>query len=138
MTKQEIEAKLKKAFDTYFDEPPSVVGLVPESAIEGKLYEIYVLSVVIEKLASVEGFSLTFVGGDIAKLKTGGGPINPSYPHFELRREGMHVADMWTDIEFLGISYLVTKPSVPTPGHYHELDIVIVEAGQIGWPSCEK
>ncbi len=44
------------------------------------------------------------------------------------------VAELWTDVEFLTLSYSRLGSLSPTKGSYHELDIVIVEAGSNGRP----
>ena len=102
----------------------------------GKLYEAHVLSRVVERLVVDERYSLTLVGGTNMQLKSSPGPINRNYPRIELRRAGKCCAELWTDIEFLSLSYGRRGGSVPTKGDYHELDIVVVEAGTNGRPPC--
>ncbi len=73
------------------------------------------------------------------KLKSSPGPINLAYPHIELNRNGSHVADLWTDVEFLSLSYCTNaSSSPPTKGHYHELDLVVVRLGASGRPRCDE
>ena len=136
MTKKQIIQKLKDAFAKHLKVSPAfAAGLVPPSITDGKLYEAYVLSRVVEKLNNIENMTLTLVGGTKMKLKSSPGPINPAYPHIRLERNGGYVADLWTDVEFLALSYCSQgTSSPPTKGHYHELDLVVVEAGATGRP----
>jgi hypothetical protein len=135
MNKAKIRKELESAFKKHLSIPPKTVsGLVPGSVTDGKLYEAYVLSKTVAKLANDEAFSLVLVGGSKLKLKSAPGPINRSYPHIELHRFGNCVAELWTDVEFLTLSHSQLAPSFPTKGSYHELDIVIVDAGSHGRP----
>jgi hypothetical protein len=67
-------------------------------------------------------------------LKSAPGPINRSYPRIELRRSGVCVAELWTDVEFLSLSHASRRSGTLTKGDYHELDLIIVEPGQQGRP----
>jgi hypothetical protein len=135
MTRDEIYRQLEQAFRRYCGVPSSVTqGLVPQSISAGKLYEAHVLSLVVEKLVTREGYSLALVGGTKVKLKSAPGPINRSYPRIELRRNGVCVAELWTDVEFLSLSHWSRQSATTTKGDYHELDLIIVEPGQKGRP----
>jgi hypothetical protein len=60
----------------------------------------------------------------------------PAYPHFDLFRSAARVAELWTDIEFLTMSYDTAGAfTPPTSGNYHELDIVVIDPGPTGRPS---
>lgn len=135
MNKADVRKQLELAFKKHLGIPrKTVTKLVPDSITEGKLYEAYVLSKIVAKLVDDEGFSLVLVGGPKLKLKSSPGPINRSYPHIELYRYGNCVAELWTDVEFLTLSYSrLASPSL-TKGSYHELDIVVVDAGSQGRP----
>jgi len=111
-------------------------SLVPSSLTSGKLYEAHVLSLVLKRLNQDENFRIVLMNSTFVPLKSAPGPINPSYPHFDLFQRGSKVAELWTDIEFLSLSYDRSGGSAkPTPGDYHELDIVIVEPGSTGRPT---
>ena len=140
MTKTQIILKMKKAFAKHLKVSPALAaGLVPASITDGKLYEAHVLSKVLEKLDVTEKMALTLVGGTNIKLKSSHGPINFAYPHVELNRNGTHVADLWTDVEFLSLSYCSNAgSSPPTKGHYHELDLIVVQSGASGRPKCDE
>lgn len=110
-------------------------ALVPSSLTSGKLYEAHVLSLVLERLHDDEGLSVLLVNSRLIPLKSAPGPINRKYPHFELRRNGTLIAELWTDIEFLTLSYAQAGGALPpTPGDYHELDLVVVTPGLAGRP----
>ena len=149
MTRDQIQRRLEDAFRRFLGASAVTSnGLVPATVSEGKLYEAYVLSLIVEHLTIDEGYSLTLVGGTRVQLKTSGGPINRDYPRIELQLGGANVAELWTDIEFLSLSYctrwkqnrtprsLFVRPRV-TKGDFHELDIVVVEAGTQGRPQYD-
>ncbi len=135
MTPEQIRQQLRNVFSTYLGVSSTVAtGLVPEAASAGKLYEAHVLSRVVEHLTNDEGYALTLAGGTKIQLKSSPGPINRNYPRIELRRSGIFVAELWTDIEFLALSYRIRGEPTITKGDYHELDIVVVVAGVSGRP----
>lgn len=102
MTRDEIYRQLERAFRQYCGVQPSVTrSLVPETLLAGKLYEAHVLSLVVQKLKTCEGYTLILAGGSELQLKSAPGPINRSYPRIELRRSDKCVAELWTDVEFL-------------------------------------
>lgn len=139
MTRTEIQQELSSIFGVYLGASATVTqGLVPESVSQGKLYEAYVLAQVVQHLAMDEGFSLVLVGGTKIRLKSSPGPINRNYPRIELRRSGSLVAELWTDVEFLALSYVLRGSGPVTKGDYHELDILIVDAGVSGRPTTDK
>jgi hypothetical protein len=147
VTRDHIKRQLWDVFERYLGVSSAVAqGLVPQAVTAGKLYEAHVLSRVVERLVLDEGYSLSLIGGTKIQLKSSPGPINRSFPRIELRRGGGCVAELWTDIEFLSLSYWTRRrtgarqgpsrflrPPV-TKGDYHELDIVIVTAGLTGRP----
>jgi len=110
-------------------------SLVPTALTSGKLYEAHVLSKVLEHLHIDENYRIILVNSNLIPLKSGGGPINPKYPHFDLMLRGKKVAELWTDITFLTLSYSHAARSATQMGDYHELDIVIVDPGITGRPT---
>jgi len=135
MTRDQIQRQLQDVFRRHLGVPPATTqGLVPQTLLAGKLYEAYVLSRVVEQLAVREGYSLTLIGGSKLQLKTSHGPINRKYPRIELQRLGNCVAELWTDIEFLSLSYCTGGAPAITKGDFHELDIIIVVPGVTGRP----
>lgn len=139
MTRDEIQNVLRNIFRRHLGASALVTqGLVPSNLPGGKLYEAFVLSKIVQRLAIEEGFSLVLVGGTSIRLKTSRGPINPSYPRIQLRRENRLFAELWTDVEFLSMSYCVNGARALTSGDYHELDILIVDAGSSGRPRFDQ
>lgn len=112
--------------------------LVPPSITLGKLYEAYVLALVCERLNSEEGLDLTLVGSKKAALKSSPGPINNAFPHIRVERTGIHVANIWTDIEFTALSASQAGNIKLTPGEYHEIDVAVVSADADSRPLPEQ
>jgi len=112
----------------------SAFSLVPSSLTSGKLYEAHVLSKVLEHLHNEESFKIVLINSNLIQLKSAPGPINSRYPHFDLIRHGSKVAELWTDIEFLTLSYSQAGRFTKEKGDYHELDVVIVDPGISGRP----
>lgn len=139
MTRAEIQMQLQAAFAQYLGASATVTQqLIPQSVSNGKLYEAYILSQVLEKLSVQEGFSLLLVGGTKIQLKSSPGPINRNYPRVELRAGGNCAAELWTDVEFISMSYCRRANAALTNGDYHELDILIVDAGVAGRPRFDQ
>jgi hypothetical protein len=99
MTTQQIKRRIERAIKRYAQAANNrSYSLVPLTVQAGKLYEAHVLS-------QDEGMSIFLVNSSYIPLKTGHGPINRRYPHFDLYRNGAKVAELWTDIEFISLSY---------------------------------
>lgn len=131
--KRRIEAAIRRYARA---SSPEAYSLVPNSLTSGKLYEAHVLSLVLERLYRDENLRIMLMNSAFIPLKSAPGPINPGYPHFDLLRGRAKVAELWTDSEFLTLSYESGGGfAAPTPGHYHELDIVVVDPGTTGRPS---
>jgi hypothetical protein len=130
--KRRIEAAIRRYAQA---SSPRAYSLVPNSLTSGKLYEAQVLSVVLKRLHEDEDFRIVLMNSTFIPLKSAPGPINPRYPHFDLFQHGTKVAELWTDIEFLALSYDRSGGSAPpSPGDYHELDIVVIDPGLSGRP----
>jgi hypothetical protein len=94
---------------------------------------------VIEQLATQENLQITLINSRYIPLKSSPGPINRSYPYFQLRRNSSLLAELWTDVEFTSLSYDQFQASRPLQrGDYHELDIVVTEPAVTGRPSHSK
>ncbi|MEZ4503634.1 MAG: hypothetical protein R3C39_13495 [Dehalococcoidia bacterium] len=114
-------------------------GLLPANIKAGKLYEAWVLSVVLGKLVAEEGYRAVLRGSTKPTLHLGHGPINRQYPYFEMLRRNRPALEVWTDIEFLTLSYAQqTVRRSPQPGDFHELDIVVVATGTRGRPRHDE
>jgi len=94
-----------------------------------------VLSRILEHLHHDENYRIILVNSSLIPLKSAPGPINPRYPHFDLMWRGNKVAELWTDVEFLALSYSRAGRSTTQRGDFHELDIVIVDPGISGRPT---
>lgn len=139
MTKNELKEKITEIFEELFPTATEEeTDLVPKSLTDGKLYEAYIVSVVAEGLATVEGFDLVLVNGNHLQLKSSPGPINRVYPRIELRQRGSVRAELWTDVEYLTLSYASSSRSTPNKGDYHELDVLVVDAGVSGRPRHDQ
>lgn len=136
MNKAAVKKRIERAIRRYATASSSrAFGLVPQSLTSGKLYEAHVLSIVIEKLAIEESFQITLLNSNFIPLKSAPGPINRSYPYFQLSRRGRVNAELWTDVEFISLSYDQRGASRPIQrGDYHELDIVVTDIGVSGRP----
>jgi len=137
MNARNFKKRIEKAIRRYSTATTSrAYSLVPHSLTAGKLYEAHVLSLVLERLSRDEHFRIVLVNSNFVFLKSAPGPINPGYPHFDLFRGSSKIAEIWTDIEFLTLSFAQTSTHrSPTLGDYHELDIVVVDPGLAGRPS---
>jgi hypothetical protein len=113
-----------------------VRSVLPVTVAAGKTYEAWVLCDVLERLHASERFDVRLVNGSKVVLKTGGGPINDDYAHFVLSNATGEVLEVWTDVDFLGLSAAARDVSEATarPCDYHELDIIVVERGVRGRP----
>lgn len=140
MNRREAKKRIEAAISKYTKATSkSAYKLVPKSLTNGKLYEAHVLSKVIERLHTDEGFTVLLVNSRHVTLKSSPGPINRHFPRFELYRGGTLVAELWTDVEFLSMSYSMARNSgVPDRGQYHELDIVLTDPNLSDRPAHDK
>jgi hypothetical protein len=130
MTAEEIKNRITEIFEELFptaSEPE--LDLVPRSLMDGKIYEAYILAVVARELSYQEGMELRLVNGNLIQLKSSHGPINRSYPCIEVYRDGSKIGEIWTDIEYLTLSYSCSYRPSPNKGDFHELDILMVTPG---------
>lgn len=141
MVTDEYKSAVKK-IDSIFEKyaaaksPVSTASILPASVTKGKVYEAWVLAVLLQKLENEEGFDITREEGTELRLKAAPGPINPAYAHFKLNHPITGVSlIVWTDVEFLTLSYDTAGiPTAPIDGDYHELDIVIVRDDVVDRP----
>jgi hypothetical protein len=109
--------------------------LLPVASSAGKLYEAYILGIVARELVVQEGLKAVLRNAPRLVLKTAPGPINRQYPWVDLLRNGTVVGELWTDVDFVTLSYeRAALASPPQQCHYHELDIVVVPPGTQGRP----
>lgn len=135
----QAKARIDTILSTYQAVSATSTGLLTDKLTSGKVYEAWVLSIVLDKLRTDEGFNITLVGGNKVHLKSSPGPINRSYPHFRLQRVGSPHLEAWTDVQFITFSYSHRKArAAPGPGDHHELDIIVVPVGVTGRPGHDK
>lgn len=139
MNAQQMKQKITNALSkSATAASPSEHDVVPPSLTAGKLYEAYVLSLVAQNLVTKEGLRLKLVNSNHVYLKSSAGPINRRYPRIDVARSGKKVAEIWTDVEFTSLSYSRGAYSSLQRGHFHELDLVMVEANTSGRPSHQR
>ncbi len=109
--------------------------LLLQALTDGKLYELYVLSVVVDELVQ-RGFGLNFVGTSL-KFKGAPGMIKTSDPHFEVTAPGISGVTfrVFVDIEFdtLGRNTIGASDD----SGRHEIDIVVTSA-ITGYPDHDE
>jgi hypothetical protein len=111
----------------------SLVGMVAS-----KLYEAKVLAELLNQLAA-SGYRFRVINGAVC-LKAAPGPINTSYSYIEVLRNKVHVANIWTDVEFVGLSSFILA-GLPRPsarGEYHELDILVCDTDAVTRPRSDQ
>jgi hypothetical protein len=139
MTKQQIKSAITRSFTRYLSAPKTRrFNPIPKSLTSGKLYEAYILGVIARELATKEGLRLQLAMGTKIRLRSSPGPRKPGFPYIDVFEQSTNnkIAEIWTDIEFLTLSYDGRgRPTPPERGDYHELDIVMLEPHQMGYPS---
>jgi hypothetical protein len=115
-------------------QPATSFDILPRSLTSGKLYEAYVLALVSRELVNSEGYQLRLVNSEFLPLQSTPLPIDRRRPRVELHTAAGCVAEMWTDVEFLSLSYSSRRSGPPERGEYHELDIAVVDLGLNGRP----
>ena len=113
-------------------------ALLPSALTAGKIYEAFVLADACKNLNLFEKCKLKLMNGKKLVLKTSHGPINKNYPWIEVSKDGEIIGEIFTDIEFLSLSYASAPIGPPTLGDYHELDIALVERGATGRPRPDQ
>ncbi|WP_137114056.1 hypothetical protein [Mesorhizobium sp. GR13] len=132
MNRAQAEAEIKNIFSGYRAAQPGDAALL-QCLSDGKLYELFVLSHVVEDLAN-RGFTLRFIGTSL-KFKGSPGMIKPSDPHFEVGAPSMSgnpALWLYVDIEFDTLGHHLG--SVTDNSRRHEIDIVVITSGS-SYPS---
>lgn len=104
----------------------------------GKLYEAWTLATVLQNLRLQESATITAKSGNAMRLRASHGPLDPQFTHFVCTTAAARFT-IWTDIEVRTLSSLHRGASatVPVAGDKHELDIVAIATGKIGYPAPE-
>lgn len=115
--------------------PTRTATLLPTKSLQGKLYEADVLATICENLVRQEGFLITLSGGMNLTLKQKGGPIDRTYPYFQVWNGSTLFSELFTDVYFDTLSYHIKgSPIRKTNGDYHELDIALLQPHLSGNP----
>lgn len=116
---------------------PTPASLLSSTLTAGKVYEAWVLGIILEGLRVNEGYEVELIASSKVVLKSAPGPINRNYAHFSLTKPGKASLEVWTDVEFVTLSHKMQMAGGTGPissCHYHELDIIAVPAGTKGRP----
>lgn len=136
MDPKDIKDKITEAFKKHMTSPDDRSFDIVPNLTKGKLYEAHVLSLIARDLSLKEGLQLELINSNYIALRSSHGPIDRQYPHIAVSRGGSVVAEIWTDIEFLTLSYSMSAQVTPVSrGYYHELDILVVNPGITGRPT---
>jgi hypothetical protein len=122
MNRANADTEIQRIFSAYRTLTTADKNLL-RTLNDGKLYELYVLSRVVEELDG-RGFTLTFSGTTL-KFKWSPGRIRPGDPHFVVYAPTGATRRLYVDIEFetLGSG----KVPVCDKSLRHEIDIVVVD-----------
>lgn len=141
MNLAEAKRRVDRAFESLFPAHGTLQlrTLVPETLTAGKLYEAFVLAKIAENLTVREGYQLRLINDNSLTLKTSHGGVNRRYPYIAVQLNGVTIAEIWTDIEFLALSYFLNGDGrSPGRGDFHELDIVVLDPGIQGKPRHDQ
>lgn len=141
MTQSELES-IKGRLEDSFKEFSSTGNhkIIRPTLTLGKIYEAFVLSLILQQLADKEGLFIVLENDKNLTLQSGPGKIDRTKPHFSVYRthsdycRNCKMGEIWTDVEFLALSYKATNASTPTNGEFHELDIVFTKPEVSGRP----
>lgn len=109
---------------------------VMPNAYKGKLYEFYALADIIKNLSSVEKLQCKLRNSTGSfRFLAAPGKIDRSKPYIECIDSSKVVAEIWTNVEFQTLSYVVGgQAAKPKFSDLHELDIVVVKPGVNNYP----
>lgn len=146
MTREQLIDQLRRALNAYAPAYVEPLQLLKDDVTKGKLYEAFVLSTVLEEICrSDAGISVRMVNGTYLYLRGKGAPIDRSFPHFEVYRDGLKLAEVFTDVYFTSRSahvddncFCTTSAPQNGPADFHELDIVMVRVGAANRPCPEQ
>jgi len=125
-----IKNKIVQVLKTHSHVSPSRGRkLIQFKDMVGKLYEAEVLAEIIKNLVTKEGLRVSLHGSGNLILKAKGGPINRSFPYFDVWKNGQLFAELFNDIYFNTLSSVSIGNSGNLKGDYHELDIVLLRPG---------
>jgi hypothetical protein len=117
------ETAIKNIFAQYKSQITTASAGVMQALNDGKLYELFVLSEVVDDL-SKRGCIVSFVGSSL-KFKAGPGKIKNGDPHFEVYTPDRNKLWLFVDIEFETLGNSLIR--VTDRSQRHEMDIVLVD-----------
>lgn len=132
MDREKIENEIDILFSRYAS---CVLKINPwdKNIKNGKMYELYVLSFVIDDLVK-RGFKIKFTGSNL-KFKSAPGKIKSTDPHFIVESPDGKKFYIFLNIEFEVIENSQFK--VNDLSKLHEIDIILVDKNN-GYPSVEN
>lgn len=133
----------KSRFDALMASLPrggaSYSGSILATVVPGKIYEAWALGYLVQQFIAQESSTITLMNGSKLRLRSSGGGIDRSYSYLHVARPGRSTIELWTDIQFTGLSYARRgKPTPVGPCDHHELDIVAVPVGTTGRPRHDE
>lgn len=138
MTSEEAKERIDQVLSGYRRAQATSRGSLLTTGVNaGKIYEAWVLCSVLEHLHHDEGYRVTLRESPMVRLKSSPGPINRDYAYFHLTSPEREDLEVWTDVEFLGLSASDrgVGPREADRCDFHELDVVVVPAGTDERPS---
>ena len=133
MDRDEAEKAIKALFAQYKTQITATDDHVLKALADGKLYELFVLAEVVERLTA-RGCRLTFQGTTL-KFKGGPGMLKTSDPHFTVHAPNGVLLWLFVDIEF--DTFGQQKMSATDHSRRHEIDIVLVDQ-HAGFPTFQN
>lgn len=106
---------------------PKANSINSANLFKGKLYEVYVLSLLIQKLADDEGYTFQLQNGSsVLRMRPSPGELNRRYSWIDVFDGIAKIGEIWTSVEFATLSYSKSSRvgiGCYHLGDYHELDI---------------
>jgi len=132
VTRAQAKAAIDAAIQQNIAGPAKgLAALLPAELLEGKLFEAKVLVLLAKRLLSREKLRTRLVSGNNLQLSSSPGPVRRNRPYMQLvAPNGVAVAELWTDTEFLTLSHARSgaPPVGFRSGFYHELDLLVLDA----------
>jgi hypothetical protein len=130
MNRANAEAAINSLFNSY-SIPHSAIPTGHSDHVRGKVYELYVLTIVVDYLRNL-GFNISFSSSaGTVQFKSSPGLLKAADPHFEVSLPGSPPSfDIYLDVEFqtMGSSKLASH-SPQDLSHHHEIDIGVYTHG---------
>ena len=127
-----VKTKIRLAFQGHVTAAGNIT--LAQRSGEGKLYELFMLSRIIQSMKRLEGLTFRLAGGNRLEFRSQGGPIDRNTSFIEVLRNQTVVGELMLDITFLTLGYSLRMQNGGFPQNvsyadYHELDIAMVRPG---------